>query len=550
MSSYPVASRAVSVSAGVVVAVPLELLASPLKSGRDLGEGDRSALAVGGTERIRTGGVVAFCKVIVVAEAQVKRDGQVRAKGSPVHHATLGPLEEAGPGLVGQAAERAPLDGRFVKGERERLLARAFMVRALVLMTLVPDAGLQDAVAALAGDLALVPWARRWRPASARACGDWRNALGPVPLEELRDLVLGTAWAAHQGRGCPGAVTTGTRRPLKAGALDGTLLRVPDTPANRAFFGTVGTGDDSGPYPCLRALPVNCCSCRALFAMPAGPAGTDKAAAEQGLLDEAMERFPALLDPGWVWLMDRNYHGAARIARMIRSTHVLIRLKSDIPLRRTSPILPDGSYEAELSGDGVTVRVRVIEYYADVEGQEVPEMFCLVTDLMDYADYPGPDLAALYRWRWDGSETALREAKAPLRGAGPGTGPMLRSGAPALVRQELAAWAAGTGMARGVILDAARAAAPGRKGRRAGLQVRPRDLSFARALRAVLAAIRLGRDSYQAVTSEIAAHRTTVDRGRHRARKSKSPSSFPHASAASTITRIAPAVITMANAPA
>ena len=35
-----------------------------------------------------------FCKVVAVAEAQVKRDGQVRAKGSPVHHATLGPLEE------------------------------------------------------------------------------------------------------------------------------------------------------------------------------------------------------------------------------------------------------------------------------------------------------------------------------------------------------------------------------------------------------------------------------------------------------------------------
>ena len=41
--------------------------------------------------------------------------------------------------------------------------------------------------------------------------------------------------------------------------------------------------------------------------------------------------------------MDRNYHGAARIARLIRLTHVLIRLKSDIPLKRTLPILPDGS---------------------------------------------------------------------------------------------------------------------------------------------------------------------------------------------------------------
>ena len=132
-----------------------------------------------------------------------------------------------------------------------------------------------------------------------------------------------------------------------------------------------------------------------------------------------MEQFPFLFAPDWIWLMDRNYHGAARIARMIRSAHVLIRLKSDIPLKRTSHILPDGSYRAELSGDGVTVAVRVIEYWVTVEDQEVPEMFCLVTDLMDWEDYPGPELASLYKWRWDGSETALREAKAPLRGAGP-----------------------------------------------------------------------------------------------------------------------------------
>ena len=127
---------------------------------------------------------------------------------------------------------------------------------------------------------------------------------------------------------------------------------------------------------------------------------------------------------------------------------------------------------------------------------------------------------------------------------------MLRSGSPDLVRQELAAWAAGTGMTRGVARDAALAATPARKGKRAGLPVRPRDLSFARALRAVLSAIRLGNRSYQAVTSEIAACRNVVDRDRHRGRKSKSPSSFPHAGAKDTVTRIAPAVITMANTPA
>src|SRR5581483_11816696 len=133
--------------------------------------------------------------------------------------------------------------------------------------------------------------------------------------------------------------------------------------------------------------------------------------------------------------------------------------------------------------------------------------------------------------RWDGSETALREAKAPLRGAGPGTGPMLRSGSPELAAQELAAWAAAVELTRGVTRDAARDAAPARKGRRAGLPVRPRDLSQARAVRAVLSAIRLGHDCYQAVTSQIGKYRNIIDRGRHRARKSKSPSSFAHATA-------------------
>ncbi len=285
--------------------------------------------------------------------------------------------------------------------------------------------------------------------------------------------------------------------------------------------------------------------------MTHGPSGggTGKAAGEQRLLDEAMEAYPRLFAKDRLWLMDRNFPGAARLARLIARTHVLIRLKSDIPLKRASPVLADGSYLADLSGDGLTVRVRVIEYYAEVEGQEVPEMFCLVTDLTDIGEYPAPQLAGLYKWRWDGSETALREAKASLDGACPGTGPMLRSGSPALARQELAAWAAATEMTRGVARDAALAAVPARKGRRAGQPVRPREISHARARRAVTAAIRTGRACYQALTREIAEYRVIVDRNRHRARKSKSPSSFGHATAKDARTRIAPAIITMANAP-
>ena len=70
------------------------------------------------------------------------------------------------------------------------------------------------------------------------------------------------------------------------------------------------------------------------------------------------------------------------------------------------------------------------------------------------------------------------------------------------------------------------------------------------ARRAILAAIRSGKTCYTALTSTIGRYRTVIDRNRHRARKSKSPSSFARASLRDTVTRTAEAVITMANNPA
>ena len=66
-----------------------------------------------------------------------------------------------------------------MKGERKRLLTRAFMIRVIVLMTLMPDADVREALIALAGDLALVPWARAWVPASAREMRGLAERAGP-----------------------------------------------------------------------------------------------------------------------------------------------------------------------------------------------------------------------------------------------------------------------------------------------------------------------------------------------------------------------------------
>jgi len=103
VSSYPVGSRSASsisedgeVPGGgaLMVAVRLEDLVSPLRNGRPLEAGDRPALVIWRTEKIRAGDVTVFLQVVAVAAAQVRRDGRVQAQGSPAGHATLGPLEE------------------------------------------------------------------------------------------------------------------------------------------------------------------------------------------------------------------------------------------------------------------------------------------------------------------------------------------------------------------------------------------------------------------------------------------------------------------------
>jgi hypothetical protein len=551
VSFYPVPSPVATAMPGEeagVLAVPAEgavmiaLRASDLVSpaGRPLAAGERSALAVGGTKKIRGGELVVFCKVVAVAPAVIRRDGLIQAQGKPCDHARLGVAEErldeiAGPDAVGRLAATVTLKGK-VKGTARRLMSTAFALRAILLMTLMPDADYAAVMTALAGDLAAVPWNTPWRAPSATVLSTWRAAIGPGPLEDLQQVVLAAACAEHRDHDYR-AVRVGD---LRAGSVDGTLTRMPDTPANRKAYGSSGTADDSAPYPQLRSLPLTDASTRATLGVVSGPAGGDKAEAEQKLLDKAMTEWPRLFTPDRLWIMDRNFPGAARISRLIARTHVLIRVKSDIPLRRAGGFLSDGSYLADICGGGVTVRMRVVEYYVEVEGQDVPELFCLITDLTDWRAYPAWQLAAAYKWRWDGSETALREGKSALNGAGPSTGPMFRSQSPELIRQEHAAWITATELVRGTIRTAARHAAPAVKGHRAGLPVHPREVSFTAARRAAIASATHGTATAglprtiitagcRAVITGIGRRRIQVDRGRHRDHKTKTRPSFPNA---------------------
>ncbi|MFI5065215.1 MAG: hypothetical protein ACHP9Z_14750 [Streptosporangiales bacterium] len=548
--------------ASQVIAIRAADLVSPC--GRALAGGNRTALVVAGTPRIRSGDQVVFVKVVAAGPAVVRRDGQVQAGGHPADHARLGAAEQQldellGPGVIDGIAAQATLAGK-VKGKARRAMTAALAIRATVLMALMPDADYSEILTALLGDLVLVPWQRPFRVPGPKVMSTWRKALGPAPLTGLQDRVLAAVGTEHCDHDYRAVHVGGPGHELRLGSIDGSVTRVPDTPANREAFGSTGTADDSAPYPQVRDLLAGDASTRCALAVVFGPSGGPKAEGEQALLDTMLIRYRGVFTADRLWVLDRNFPGADRVSRMLATgTHVLIRVKSDIILRQTGAFLPDGSYCSYLAGGPPAgrwcLKVRVIEYLVDVEGQDTAEMFCLITDLHDYVAYPADQLAAAYAWRWPGSETSLKEAKSAIAGAGPSAGPIFRSQSPGLTGQEHAAWICATELCRALARSAARRAAPAGKGRRAGQKVQPREISFTAARRAVLASIRSGAATASLPAPITAAlhHETlralgkcriVIDRHRHRDRKTKTCQAFPAAGRAIT-TRTAPARVTV-----
>jgi len=94
---------------------------------------------------------------------------------------------------------------------------------------------------------------------------------------------------------------------LDLGSIDGSVTRVPDTPANREAFGSTGTADDSGPYPQVRDLLAGNASTRATLAVVSGPSGGPKAEGEQALLDAMLNRYPGVFTSDRIWVLDRNF---------------------------------------------------------------------------------------------------------------------------------------------------------------------------------------------------------------------------------------------------
>jgi hypothetical protein len=145
------------------------------------------------------------------------------------------------------------------------------------------------------------------------------------------------------------------------------------------------------------------------------------------------------LRPGMLCLADRYFYGYP-LWKQARDTgaDLLWRVRRNIRLP-CEERLPDGSYLTRIyakrdvlgRGIGEGIVVRVIEY--TVLGRKgKPELYRLITTILDPEAAPAEELAQLYLERWE-FETALDEFKTHLRGAST----VLRSMKPDLVRQEV-----------------------------------------------------------------------------------------------------------------
>jgi hypothetical protein len=487
-------------------------------TGRGRGDG---AVLPGDAPPVLKGEDVVFCSPVVAAPAVVRRDGRVQADGWLPDQVRLGILEQhLGDGVIEDLVAEPALGAR--PGSRRRSMSLALTVRFTLAMALLPEASYQEVMTRLVGILPRVPWRRDWRVPGARVVTQWRRRVGPAVTRALFHRVAGLI--DPEPRWCG----------LVVCAVDGFHTRVPDTPANRAAFGSIGTADDTAGFPSVRSVIATAASGRATLGAVLDAADVG----EQTLLLRMVEEHPEVFRAGRVFCMDRNFPGWDLIDRIRQcGAHLVMRIKAGITLDLIE-WLPDGSYLAWLGKEHPRL-VRVVEYDVDVEGG-VSELFCLATTLLDAHAYPADKICQVYPQRWAASETTIGENKTLVTDAGPSRGPILRSGEPDLVRQEFYAWLSAAQLVR----KAAHAAA-------ACATRRPVDVaevSFTatrhEVTRSMTQTLVTATTTLQALTAaaEHASHAVltrlvTPDRHRHSDRRRKHQPRFPRAKHTTPTTR-------------
>jgi len=393
------------------------------------------------------GELAVFCRPVVTAAAVVRRDGTVLADAWLPDLVRLGELERhLGDGVIEAIVDEAVAAGRLRPRQRRRLMSYPLVIRLMLAMVLMPDGSYCEALARLAGLLADIPFALEWHIPTEKVVTDWRVL---VPADVMEDLFWRAAGPLI-GDGDPSAVLLAGMMVL---AADGMLVNLADTPANRAMFGSTGTGDDSSPFPQLRVVAL---AARAGRAMPGAILGSSRAG-EQTLLKRLARRRPELF-AGRVTCFDRNFPGHELITAILDAGgHVVARVSATVALPlEPGGWLPDGSRMTWLNAPSGNKQdrlpVRAAEHNVILpcgDGKEVSETCTVITTLLDHQAAPADQVRDTYLTRWSASETTFGEDKTTITGAGNRTcGPVLRSGSPRLVIQEAWAWLTGTQLVR------------------------------------------------------------------------------------------------------
>jgi hypothetical protein len=293
--------------------------------------------------------------------------------------------------------------------------------------------------------------ARRMRPGEktpsrSNLC-EARQRLGVKPVRRVFDLVV-RPLATPQ---TPGAFY----KRLRPMGIDGTVMDVPDTPANDAHFGRSSGGRGDGAFPQLRKVSLVELGTHVEVAMAMG--GWHDS--EQKLVGQLFAKIPA----DALLIEDRGFFSYEHWKTLdSQGVKLLLRVKGNMILR---PIqrLPDGSYLAKIypspyardkDRDGIVV--RVVEYTLDdPERTGHGQKHLLLTNLFDHEMYPALELACEYHERWE-EELVFDEQKTHQDPRRPGKPAQLRSQTPAGVEQELYALSLGHFVVRALMLEAAK----------------------------------------------------------------------------------------------
>jgi hypothetical protein len=276
-----------------------------------------------------------------------------------------------------------------------------------------------------------------------------RQRLGPEPVRRVFDLVVRPVATAQT----PGAFYHG----MRLVGIDGTVLDVPDTPANDAHFGRSSNGDGDGAFPQIRKVSLVELGTHVEFALAMGGYRDSEVALVEQLWDH--------LPPDALLLEDRGFFSFKHWKKLdARGIKMLVRIKKNLILRPVER-LPDGSFlskiyatEWDRNHDRNGIVIRVIEYTLnDPQRTGHGEVHRLATNLFDHTLFPALELVCLYHERWE-EELVFDEQKThqdPRRAEKP---THLRSQTPVGVEQELYALSLGHFVVRSLMAEAAQQA--------------------------------------------------------------------------------------------